>query len=245
MDAMSSEIVRKAITARGNASCHVECVGAGGPEEFTVRFLDCATSDGVQGFWAQVTGSNPSCLNKLLAADAPVMLTFQFDGNWVACSCRIRKARGWPWQGKTLFMTFPDHAKITQRRRGSRERVGRGQVIRGALHLPDATDAVGHLFDVSDTGAAFLFEPSPRFAELKPGDLVRAEIRSDATPVTLPAVVRRLRNSVDGLMVAVEFGQLPEQDRSVQNLRILVELLTAERMRLHFLNVLRLRKAGA
>jgi c-di-GMP-binding flagellar brake protein YcgR len=243
MDSMSSETVRKAITARVTATCHAEC--AEGPEEFTVQLLDCATSDGVQGFWAQVKGSNPSCLNKVMAADTPVMLTFQFDGCWVACSCKVRKARGWPWQGKTLFLTFPDHAKITQRRRGSRERVSRGQVIRSAVLLPDTTTAAGRLFDVSDTGAAFLFEPSPQFAELKVGDLVRAEIRAEQSPVILPAVVRRLRSAVDGLLVAVEFGQLPEQDRSVQNLRILVELLTAERMRIHFLNVLRLRKVGA
>ena len=243
MDAMSSEIVRKAITARVHAVCHAECEGA--PEEFAVQLLGCATSDAVEGFWAQVRGSNPSCLNKLMAADGGVLLTFQFDGNWVACSCKVRKARGWPWQGKTLFMTFPDCAKITQRRRGSRERVSRGQVIRSAVRLPDSSTAGGHLFDVSDTGAAFLFEPSPQFAELKVGDLVRAEIRAEQSPVMLPAVVRRLRTTVDGLLVAVEFGQLPEQDRSVQNLRILVELLTAERMRIHFLNVLRLRKVGA
>ena len=188
------------------------------------------------GLWAETSSAEAGRIDRLIAAQSPVHVSFTSGHQRLYFDTTILQRRRLFRRGERLLLAWPAALRVAERRRAGRLPVGEHTAIvarlRGGEHLPDVPLQI---HDLDERGASFVLEP----AHLPPADDALHVCMSFAgVDHWVVASVRHRQPLADGrLRLGVEFDVVQAQSlrasewfaRAMDDLRACRGLAKAER----------------
>lgn len=160
------QVLTAAIEHRKTAT--IRLGGRRAEDRLQIRLLVAEKQHGDEGIWVELLRGDASGVDRLIATQALVEVSFISGPMRVFFETTILSRRRAFMRGERLMLAWPLRLRVSERRGGNRERVPREVEVAARLQLGDGTDPMPlYVWDLSPTGASFLWPPGkrpPKFA---------------------------------------------------------------------------------
>ena len=200
----SRHVLTQAIRERLSATARVR--GAEADTVMQVRFLAEGNESGDEGFWVELLKGDLARVDRLIAAETPIQVSFQSGQARLSFVTTIQGRRHAFLRGERLLMAYPATVQVPERRRGKRQRTSERVELSAWLQMPgEQRRFMVFVWDLSPTGAGFVLPPESKL-KLTAGQPLTVYMVFDGVE---HRVESRYRNTVqtpgEGVRIGVEF----------------------------------------
>lgn len=202
----SLHVLAKAINGRRPAV--VRCRTASGDAQLHVHFLVDGRPDGDEGFWAELADGDVVMIDRLVAGQSPVHVSFASGHSRIHFDTTLLLRRKPFLRGERLLLAWPAALRVAERRRAGREPVGDQLTILARLRI--GANRSGDLpllvWDLTSRGGSFAFDPAQLSEPLKLGQPLNICLSFAGVDHWLSACPRHSQPLPDGrIRLGVEF----------------------------------------
>lgn len=228
----SLHVLSKAIEGRRPAV--VRCRSASGDAQLHVHFLVDGRPGGDGGFWAELADGDVVLIDRLVAGQSPVHVSFASGHSRIHFDTTLLLRRKPFMRGERLLLAWPAALRVAERRRSGREPAVDQVTVQARLRA-GANDTIEHplaVWDLTPGGGSFVFDPALLSEPLKLGQALNICLSYAGVDHWVAACPRHSQPLPDGrIRLGVEFdaGQssiLESSEwfqRALQDMRVLRE----------------------
>ena len=169
------QVLTSAIEHRKAAT--IRLGGRRADDRLQIRLLVAEKRLGEEGIWVELVRGDVKGIDRLIAAQTLLEVSFISGPMRVFFETTILSRRRPFMRGERLMLAWPLRLRVSERRGGDRERVPREIDVAAHLQLADGADPMPlYVWDLSPTGASFLWPPGKRPPKFKPGEHLRISL---------------------------------------------------------------------
>jgi len=214
--------------------------GAEPADRLVVRF-DGESKQAGESFRIVIVGGDPTALDRFIAGQSPVELTFNTPAACIYCDC-VPLRRGRKWFTQWAELGYPQKLNAVERRSGSREAVPDDVPVTALLGGASGGAPVRvRLWDIDQAGAGFICGLHPKLPKPRAGERFSVRLEYQGLEYRFQGVCRHVRElSTNSVRVGIQFDARAKSDPAeAKRFEQLLEDLQSLRIRRTFRNQLR------
>lgn len=191
----------------GHRPAVVRCRSASGDAQLHVHFLVDGRPGGDAGFWAELADGDVVTIDRLVAGQSPVHVSFTSGHSRIHFDSTLLVRRKPFLRGDRLLLAWPAALRVAERRRAGREPAGDQVAVMARLKPNEASGDVPLLiWDLTSRGGSFVFDPRLLPEPLKLGQSLNICLSFAGVDHWLAACPRHSQSLPDGrIRLGVEF----------------------------------------